>query len=269
MRPPPPAFAVTAADQALLDALPGLAFQAMLVFARLGAAVMLLPGLGEAELPAPLRLGLGLALVALLFPAVAPVLPAAPDDTAAALQMVVGEVVVGLWLGGLARVAMLAFAMAGQLVAVLVGLASLLVADPALGQGGTALSRAFALLAAVLVLATGLHGVALRAMVESYAVLPAGDPFPAGAAAAAVARAGADSVALALRLAAPFVVGAVALNVALGLLARLAPQVQTFFVAVPGQILAGLALLGLLAPPMILAFEAALRDTLSNLPGLR
>jgi flagellar biosynthetic protein FliR len=59
------------------------------------------------------------------------------------------------------------------------------------------------------------------------------------------------------------------LNLSLGLLARLAPQVQTFFVAVPGQILAGIALLALLAPPLLAVFAEALRDAFLALPGAR
>ncbi len=253
----------------LLQSLPGLAFQAVLVFARLGAAVLLLPGLGEQEVPAPVRLGLGLALVALLFTSIAPGLPPAPDTAAEATRLLAIEVVVGLWIGSLARLVLTAFAMAGQAIAALIGLAGLLVMDQTLGAQATALGRAFGLLAVVLVLSSGLYALPLRALVESYAVLPAGNPFPAGMAAEVMAQAGADSLALALRLSAPFVIGAVVLNVALGLLARLAPQVQTFFVAVPGQILAGLALLGLLAPPMIASFAEALRASFSTLPGLR
>jgi flagellar biosynthetic protein FliR len=260
---------VTDSDLALLQSLPALAFQAVLVFARLGAAVMLLPGLGEEEVPAPLRLGLGLALVALLFPVIAPGLPPAPEDAANAARLLAVEIVIGLWIGGLARLALLAFAMAGQAISALIGLGGLLVMDAALGAQATALGRALGLLAVVLVLATGLHGIALRALAESYAVLPAGDPLPAGPAAGALAQAGANSLSLALRLAAPFVIGAVVLNVALGLLARLAPQVQTFFVAVPGQILAGLTLLALLAPPMIASFAGALRASFLALPGAR
>lgn len=256
-------------DLALLQTLPSLAFQAVLVFARLGAAVMVLPGIGEAEVPAPLRLGLGLALLALLFPVVAPGLPSVPDNAGEVTRLVATEVVVGLWLGGLARVLMLAFAMAGQAIAALVGLAGLLVADASLGVGGTALGRAFGVMAAVLVLSTGLHGLALTALAQSYAVIPVGAAFPAGAAAETFAQAGAASLDLALRLAAPFIIGAVLLNVALGLLARLAPQVQTFFIAVPGQILAGLALLALLAPPLIATFAVALRQGFLALPGMR
>jgi flagellar biosynthesis protein FliR len=260
---------MTEADAALVASLPALAFQAMLVFARLGAAVMLLPGLGEQEIPFTVRLALGLAMLLLLLPGLAPGLPAAPEEGAEALRLVAQEVVVGLWLGGLARIAALALAMAGQVIATLTGLQGLLVGDPGLGGQATALGRAFGLLAAVLVLGTGLYGIALRALVESYALLPAGAVLPTGAAAEAIAAAGAASLELALRLAAPFVVAAVVLNLGLGLLARLAPQVQTFFVAIPGQILAGLALLALLAPPLLVAFAEALRGAFQALPGAR
>jgi flagellar biosynthetic protein FliR len=260
---------MTAEDAALLQSLPALAFQAVLAFARIGAAAMLLPGLGEQEVSPTIRLVLGLALLALLLPVLAPGLPTAPADGAVAAGLIAQEVVVGLWLGGLARIAALALAMAGQAIATLIGLQGLLVADPELGGQSTALGRAFGLIAACLVLGTGLYAVALRAMVDSYAVLPAGAPFPAGAAAEAMAEAGAASLALALRLAAPFVIGAMVLNLSLGLLARLAPQVQTFFVAVPGQILAGIALLALLAPPLLVVFAASLGEAFQALPGAR
>lgn len=260
---------MTPEDEALLRTLPGLVFQAALLFARLGAAVMLLPGLGETEVPARIRLGLGLGLVALLLPGLAPALPALPAEGAEAARLVVQEVVIGLWLGGLARLLALGLAIAGQVIATLIGLQGLLVMDPEIGAQATALARALGLAAAVLVLASGLYGVALRALVESYALLPAGAALPAGLAAEAIAAAGAASLELALRLAAPFVIGAVVLNLALGLLARLAPQVQTFFVAVPGQILAGIALLMLLAPPMLLVHAEALRAGFHALPGAR
>jgi flagellar biosynthetic protein FliR len=260
---------MTPADAALVQSLPALAFQAVLVFARLGAAVMVLPGLGEAEVPAPVRLAIGLGLVLLLLPPLAPGLPGLPETPAAIALLVGQEVLIGLWLGGLARLVALALGMAGQLAATLIGLQGLLVNDPELGPQATALARALGLATAVLVLASGLHGVALTALVESYALIPAGAALPVGVAAAAVAAAGADSLALALRLAAPFVIGAVVLNLALGLLARLAPQVQTFFIAIPGQILAGIALLALLAPPMVATFAQSLSAAFHALPGAR
>ena len=56
------------AEQALLDALAPFAFHAVLILARAGAAMMLLPGLGETEIPASIRLAIALALVPLLLP---------------------------------------------------------------------------------------------------------------------------------------------------------------------------------------------------------
>ncbi len=260
---------MTPADAELIAALPTLAFQAVLAFARLGAAVMLLPGLGEQEIPARLRLSLGLALLALLLPGLAPALPVQPEDAAEAVRLVVQETVVGLWLGGLARLVALALGVAGQAISALIGLQGMLMADPELGGQATAIARALSLASAVLVLGTGLYAIALRALVESYALIPAGAPLPTGAAAEAIAAAGAACLDLALRLAAPFVIGAVVLNVALGLLSRLVPQVQTFFVAVPGQILAGIALLAVLAPALVAAYAEALGAAFATLPGLR
>ncbi|MFO0203470.1 MAG: flagellar biosynthetic protein FliR, partial [Alphaproteobacteria bacterium] len=199
-------------EAAFLTALPGLAFHAVLAFARLGAAVMVLPGLGEEEVPANIRIGLGLALVVVLLPVVAPGLPAAPDSATEAVRLILLEVLVGLWLGGLARLIVMAMAVAGQIIARLLGLAPARVPDPALGGLGTATGRMLSLAAVVVVLASGLYAIPLRALVESYALLPAGDPFPAGAGAEAFAAAAAESLSLSLRLSAPFVVAAIIIN---------------------------------------------------------
>lgn len=251
----------------VLAALPALAFQATLLVARLGAAVMVLPGLGEQDVPAMLRLGLAFALVALFLPGLRDALPAPPDDAARAVQLVGLEVVIGLWLGGLARLLVLGFAMAGQMVALLIGLTSALVADPHMGGQAAVTARMASLLAALLVLSTGLYALPLAALAQSYALFPPGAPWPAGEAAEAVAVAAGRGFELALRLAAPFVFGAVVLNVSLGLLSRVAPQVQVYFVAIPGQALAGIALLALLIGPMLAEFTGVLRGFFADLPG--
>ena len=253
----------------LLEALPALAFQAVLLLSRLGAAAMILPGLGEQDVPAPVRLALALGLVPVLLPVLAPGLPGAPDAAGEALRLVVLELAVGLWIGGLARLLALSLSVAMQAGASLLGLSSILVPDAALGGGASALGRLGTLAAAVLVLSTGLHALPLRALAESYTLMPPGSPWPAGAAANEMAEAGAAMLALALRLAGPFVVAAVTINLAMALVSRVAPSVQVFFIAAPGQILAGLALLAVLAPSMLGTFHEALQAGWSALPGLR
>ena len=252
----------------MTEALPDLTFQAVLVLARIGGAAMLLPGLGAPEVPATIRLALMLALTALVLPMVQPGLPPLPAELPEMLRLLALETMIGLWLGLLARLVELALAQAGQVMALMVGLASPLQTDPAIGAQGTALSRLFGLAATVLVLATGLYALPLRALAESYASLPVGTAAAFPGQAAAVAQAVADSLSLALRLAAPLVLASVLGQFALGLLARLAPQVPVFMVAAPGQILAGLLLLMLLLPVLLSSWLAAARGGFLALSGL-
>ncbi|MBP0492481.1 flagellar biosynthetic protein FliR [Pararoseomonas indoligenes] len=256
-------------EAAFLAALPALAFGAALVLARMGAAAMILPGLGEADIPAPLRLGIALALVPVLLPVLAPTLPAAPDTAAETLRLIALEVATGFWIGGLARLLAMALSVALQASASLLGLGNILAQDPSIGSGASALGRLGTLAAAVLVLSTGLYALPLRALAESYSLMPLGTPWPAGAAADEMAATGAAMLSLALRLAGPFVVVAVAINLAMALVSRVAPSIQVFFVAAPGQIVAGLALLALLAPPLLATFQGALASGWADLPGLR
>lgn len=251
------------------DALALLAFHAVLGLARIGGAVMLLPGLGEAELPPTIRLAIALVLVALLLPGQAPRLPPMPAAPPELLRLLLVETATGLWIGLLARLLVLALAQAGQVAGLMIGLASPLQGDMLFGAQGVALSRMLALLGVVVVMASGLHAVPLRALADSYAVLPPGAPLAAGPVAESVAVAAGESLDLALRLAGPFVLLAVLGNLGLALLARVAPQVQVFILAAPAQILAGILLLALLLPALLEAWGEAARAAFTALPGLR
>ena len=239
-----------------------------MVLARVGAAVMLLPGFGEAEVPMPVRAGIAAALTLVMLPVVAPLLPPEPTDPLRALLGVVAEVVAGLWLGWLARLLVLALPMAAQLAAGMIGLANVLQPDPALGPQTSALARLFALAAPVAIMAAGLHALPLAALEGSYHVIPPGLALPGGDAAQAMVQAVGTSFALALRLAAPFVVASIVWNVALGLLAKLVPQLQVYFAAMPAQILGGILLVGLLSSAVLSAWLGELRTGFAALPGL-
>ena len=82
---------MTAADAVLLAGLPGWAFAFVLLLCRAGAACMLIPGVGEAEVPAMVRAGFAVALTALLLPGLAPHMPPPPDDVGRLLFMVAAE----------------------------------------------------------------------------------------------------------------------------------------------------------------------------------
>jgi len=251
-----------------LASLPTWAFAAMILVARVGTACMLLPGIGEMELPSTLRASFVLAFVALLLPVLGADMPPPPPDVPRLAAMLVAEIVTGLWLGWLARMILLALPMAGQIIATAVGLTNVLQPDAMLGAGASALSRLFGLAAPVMVMATGLYAWPLAAVVGSYRLVGPGLLLPAADTSAAFVAALAEAFGLALRLAAPFVMAAVLFHAALGLVSRLVPQLQTYFAAMPGQILGGLLLLCLLARAMATSWLEAARDGLAGLPGL-
>jgi flagellar biosynthetic protein FliR len=83
-----------------------------------------------------------------------------------------------------------------------------------------------------------------------------------------VVQAVGTSFALALRLAAPFVLASIVWNVALGLLSKLVPQLQVYFAGMPAQIMGGILLVGLLSSAVLSAWLGELRIGFSALPGL-
>jgi flagellar biosynthetic protein FliR len=253
---------------ALLAQLPQWAFAVALLIARAGSACMLIPVVGEAEVPTTVRAGFALALVALLLPVVGPQLPPAPASLLAAAALVVAEIATGLWLGWLARLLVLALAMAGQMIASLTGLSNVMEPDLAQGPPVSAFGRALGLAAPVVLLASGLYALPLAALAGSYGVVPAGTLLPAADSASAAVSAVALCFGLALRLSAPFLFAGILWHVALALLARLVPQMQVYFMALPGQIVGGLALLALLAATLLGVWQGQASASFAALPGL-
>jgi flagellar biosynthetic protein FliR len=243
------------------------AFAFMLILCRCAAAVMLLPGLGEEEPPVMVRAGLSLGIAALLMPGLADAMPPPPESEIRLAGMVAAELAVGGLLGWLARLLALALPAAGQVISLLAGLSSVLLPDATFGAQSAAVGKLFNLAAPVLILSTGLYALPLGALANSYTVFPAGGALPASDTLEVAVRAVSASFALALRLASPFILVSLVWQLALGLLARLVPQIQVYFASLPGQLLGGMLLLALLAAPILRAWIAAVHEGYVALPG--
>ncbi|MSP00095.1 MAG: type III secretion protein [Acetobacteraceae bacterium] len=243
------------------------AFGLLLVLARIGATFALMPGLGEATVPMVVKAGMILTLTVLLLPVIEPALPPRPVTELALALLVLTEMANGLWFGWLARVLTASLPMAGQLIADYTGLSNVLLPSPELGAQTSVVARLYEVAVPALILSSGLYMLPLSALVGFYGLIPPGTlawvPDSTETTVAVVA----GSFLLALRLAAPFLLAAVAWNVAIGLIARLVPRLQVFFVALPGQIGLGLLLLAVLAVPLIMAWMEAMRSALAELPG--
>lgn len=246
---------------AFLALLPHWGFGFMLVFSRAGSAMMLLPGLGESQIPPAIRLGIAVSLSVLLLPGVIELMPPVPADVPGFAADLAAEILVGLWFGWLARLVLLAWPMAGDFMAYMIGLSSVF----RTGALGSELNSLFALAAPVLLLATGLYALPLIALGESYRAIGPGLVLTGGYAGLSILAAFATSFAVALKLAAPFILAGVAWQVALGLLARLVPSLQVYFLTMPAQILGGLLLIALLSGVLVAGFSLYAREALSHL----
>ena len=251
----------------LLALLPQWGFAVLLVFARIGSAMMLLPGVGEAETPPMIRLGFAMLVTALMLPGLVSAIPAQPDSPLMLAAMLTREIAIGLWFGWLVRLLLVAFGMAGQMIAGAVGMTNVVQPDLMLGAGSAALSRLLGLAAPLLLLVSGLWAAPIQALFGLYTLLPAGELLQAGDAAQSTIQAVGESLALALRLAGPFLVAGLVFHTGLALMGRLVPHLQLHFAAAPGQLLGGIALLGVLAPFLVETWLEAARSTLAALPG--
>jgi len=238
-----------------LPALSGIILTYLLVFARTGAIMMLLPALGEGGIPARVRLVLALAVTAAMTPVVQGHYPAtAPSNTLQLGLLIAQEVTAGILIGGMSRIIMSSLQVAGLLIATQTGLAYAQTVDPTQHEQGAAIGNFFSLMGAVLIFSTDLHHVAIGAIAGSYRMIPPGTALPTGDMAELTVRLVSASFVLGFQLAAPFLVFGFALYAALGILARLMPQLQVFFVAMPINIMFGFVLLALLLGSMMTLF---------------
>lgn len=227
---------------ALLADLPLYATAYLLLFARVGAVLILLPVFSEEAVPGQVRLLLALGLTLALSGLLGGNVLAHARDESTLLGILLAELLVGLSLGMLVKLFFQAIGMAGSLVSMQVGLSSALLFDPGLGGQVPVLAKLCALAAALVCLGLGIHHLWLAAIVRSYSVFPVGAVPNLGDLAHLAVATISQSFALAVSLAGPFLVYGLLFNLALGFSSRLAPAIQVFFIAQPLNLLLGLAL---------------------------
>lgn len=238
-----------------LPELSGLILTYLLVFSRTGSMVMLMPALGEGGIPAQVRLVLALAISVALAPTVQSAYPQQAPATSLQLALLIAqEVTAGVLIGTMSRIIMSSLQTAGSLIALQTGLAYAQAVDPTQREQGAVIGNFFSLIGAVLIFSTDLHHVAIGAIAGSYKMLPPGAALPTGDMAELTIRLVSSAFVLGFQLAAPFLVFGFALYAALGVLARLMPQLQVFFVAVPINLMFGFVLMALLLGSMMTLF---------------
>jgi flagellar biosynthetic protein FliR len=223
--------------------LPVYAAAFMLMFARIGTMVMLLPGLGELTVSARVRLTLALVLTAVILPLHRHHYQLDLRAFGPVVTTLVEEILIGAVLGLLARLTISALQIAGTVAAQQMGLGFVTAVDPTQGQQGILLGNFLSVLGLTLIFATDLHHLVIGALNDSYALFRPGEVPVMGDVAKVLSTTVAGAFRIGVQLAAPFLVFGLLFNLGLGVLSRLMPQMQVFFVGMPLSILTGLLIL--------------------------
>lgn len=251
-----------------LDWAPAAAFTYLILFARIGAMLMLLPALGEQTIPARLRLAFALVFTFVLFPLLSTIMPPMPADLAGMVGLLFHEVAVGLIIGGIVRITTMATQVAGAIVAFQTGLSGAMATDPTQqGMQSAVFASFLSFLGITLIFATDLHHMALAAIYDSYDVFLPTMPIMSEDAMQLALRTLSGAFSVGVQMSAPFIVFGLVFNLGAGILARLMPQLQVYFILMPANILAGLILFGLLLMMMMGWYLSAFENHLAMWRG--
>jgi len=249
--------------------LPVLAAVFMLTFARVGTMVMLMPGIGESNMPARVRLTIALALTAVIMPMHQNAYNVNLNTFGPLLLLLFQEIIVGAVLGLTARLTISALQTAGAVVAQQLGLGFAMAVDPTQNQQGVVVGNFLAVLGVAMIFATDLHHLVIAALNDSYLIFAPGEMPLTGDVAQHFTRIVSTSFRIAIQLSAPFLVFGLIFNLGLGILARLMPQMQVFFIGLPLSILLGFLLLMLVLAAMMGTFTGYVEGVLLDLAPRR
>jgi len=249
--------------------LPILAATFMLTFARVGTMVMLMPGIGESNMPTRVRLTIALALTTVIMPLHQGAYNVNLNTFGPLLLLLIQEIIIGAVLGLTARLAISALQTAGSVVAQQLGLGFVTAVDPTQNQQGLLVGNFLAVLGVAMIFATDLHHLVIAALNDSYIIFAPGEMPLTGDVAQHFTRVVATSFRIAIQLSAPFLVFGLVFNLGLGILARLMPQMQVFFIGMPLSILLGFLLLLLVIAAMMGTFTGYVENILLDLAPRR
>jgi flagellar biosynthesis protein FliR len=230
----------------------------LLVLVRVSTMLALVPVFSQTQVPQLVRFGLGLLLAILIVRIVPPMAPV--GGLGELVVAIAAQAFVGVVFGFVAFLLFTGIQFAGEIIDTQIGFAVVNIVNPLTSQNVTVIGNLELALATLLYLAADAHHLLLRGVVGSFALVPL--PFVAAPELLAgdVVRFFTQALFIVFQIAAPVAISLFLVNVMLGLMARVAPQMNVFVVGFPIQITIGLVML-VVSLPLLGAVFPALIDT--------
>lgn len=206
-------------------------------FCRIAGVFALMPVLGGAEVPVRVRVGLAVALTLLLLPTLGPA-PAIDPVSGAGVLVTLQQIIVGLAMGIMVLIAFNAVLLAGESIAITMGLGFAVMNDPKNGAQVPTIGQFYLLMATLLFLALDGHHAVLAVLAVSFTLLPIGEALGNDATWQLMVWA-ATIFTGALGIALPALTAMLTVNLAMGVMTRAAPQLNLFSVGFPITMLVG------------------------------
>lgn len=239
-------------------------FAFLLIFCRTGSAMMLLPGFGELYVPIRVRLLMAL-FVSLVLTPVIQHMPPVPNTTFALVSLLIAEIMIGLFMGGLSRLLIETVQIASMIIAYQASLASALTQDITQVQGqGTSLGNFLSITALLLIFASNLHHVMLKGLADSYTLFAPGQFPHVEDFTHHVVDTVNSAFAMAVKMASPHIVVGILLYLGAGILSRLMPNIQIFFILQAPQLLLSFFVLLVSLSAIMLWYLDYFRTTLAS-----
>ena len=196
-------------------------------------------------------------------------LPPEPQSAVDLGVLIGGEAIIGLFLGTLSTLFMSVMETSGMIIAQQIGLSNSYIFNPATTEQGSLPGTLLSLTAVVILFVTDLHHMLLLALVNSYQVFHVANITNFGDMSDSIAKLVGLTFMLALQLALPFMIVSLLLFFGFGLLGRLLPQIQVFFLTLPLQVGIGLSIFALVVPMMFHFWLSAYQGEFANLGLVR
>ncbi len=209
------------------------AYAFLIIFMRLAAAMALFPGFGDNTVPMNVQVLVSLLFSFVALPVVGPDLPPPPASMIGLGSLIASEVLIGTFIGLVPRLLTAGLGFAGHIISILGQMANAQIFNPQLDTSGAIVSTFLTLGAITALFATDLHHLMILAVVDSYTLFPPGEFLPLGDSASILTTFLDASFLIGLQLAGPVILVSVVMNVTMGVMGRLAPQIQVFFIIQP------------------------------------
>ena len=239
-------------------------FGFFLVFARVGSAISMMPGFSSSFVSPRFTLAIAMGISFVVSPPLVPNLPVMPAAVPDLVLLLIGEILIGAFLGTIARILISALQTAGTIIAFASSMANAMTNDAISEQQSSTISAFFMTAGLVLIFVSDLHHLMLITVIDSYSLFVPGEGLMIEDMSHFMARKVSDSFALALQMSAPFIVVALTYYIGLGLLGRLMPQLQVFFFGMPFQLAAMLWVLAITSSGILMVFISNFQEVYTS-----